>query len=55
MIYEISIGMLRPDLIDPSSKYLRKSGKLTVMLIVDVSASGDFGTCNETKREIMAG
>src|SRR5574344_3171684 len=38
----------------PFIKIFEEERELTVMLIVDVSASGDFGTCNETKREIMA-
>lgn len=37
----------------PYVKVFEEEREMTVMLMVDVSASGDFGSCNETKREIM--
>lgn len=38
----------------PFIKVFEEERELTVMLIVDVSSSGDFGTSLQTKREIMA-
>lgn len=38
----------------PYVKVFEEERELTVMLIVDVSASGDFGTTNQTKREVVA-
>jgi uncharacterized protein (DUF58 family) len=37
----------------PYVKIFEEERELTVMLVVDASASGDFGTVNGTKREIM--
>lgn len=37
----------------PYVKVFEEEREMTVMLIVDVSASGDFGSVSETKREIM--
>ncbi|MCQ2208565.1 MAG: DUF58 domain-containing protein [Paludibacteraceae bacterium] len=37
----------------PYVKVFEEEREMTVMLMVDVSASGDFGSCDETKREIM--
>ena len=38
----------------PFVKVFEEERELTVMLIVDVSASGDFGTVSLSKREVMA-
>jgi uncharacterized protein (DUF58 family) len=38
----------------PFVKRFREERELTLMLVVDVSASGDFGSQEESKREIMA-
>ena len=37
----------------PYVKVFEEEREMTVMIMVDVSASGDFGSCNETKREFM--
>ena len=39
---------------DPYVKRFREERELTLMLVVDVSASGDFGSQEESKREMMA-
>tara|TARA_Y100000588_G_C14279698_1_gene936293 strand:- start:4210 stop:5127 length:918 start_codon:yes stop_codon:yes gene_type:complete len=38
----------------PFVKRFREERELTLMLVVDVSASGDFGSIAESKRELMA-
>jgi uncharacterized protein (DUF58 family) len=38
----------------PYVKRFREERELTLMLVVDVSASGDFGSQEESKREMMA-
>lgn len=37
----------------PYLKVFEEEREMTVMILVDVSSSGDFGTFNQTKREIM--
>lgn len=39
---------------DPYVKRFREERELTLMLVVDVSASGDYGSQEESKREMMA-
>ena len=38
----------------PFIKVFEEEREMTMMLVVDVSASGDFGTINEIKRDMMA-
>jgi len=38
----------------PFIKVYEEERELTIMLLVDISASGDFGTVNQTKRELAA-
>lgn len=39
---------------EPFVKRMMEERELTVMLVIDVSGSGDFGTVNSTKSELMA-
>lgn len=38
----------------PFVKKFTEERELTIMLIIDISASGEFGSCSQSKREMMA-
>ena len=51
---ELSTGMSLPGWVTPMLRSMLRNVELTVMLMVDASASGNFGSVNKFKSEIAA-
>ena len=49
-----SIGTSRPGPEDPSSRNTPRNGSSIILLVVDISASGNFGSGDQSKRDLAA-